>query len=201
MRQHILFQRLSVFFLFLFWITGCGEEGAIVPQYLVEKSTISLLENYPGIYAQALQWEPDAKLAIVGVTIGLGEKNDITAFYDSPNNLSEGVMVKLDVDGSIVSKTLKYNFPRNEINSEEIINMSEVNIDSADAWKIFINYPVVASYKKEAFGCAKLFLVPLPVKDHIRTIWRLSLGECNTNQYEYFYIDASTGEWLQLETP
>ena len=190
-----------IFILVWLTLTSCQDNSEIiVPQFLKEKQIPSLTETYPEIYSQAKRWDDNAKLSLVDISIGT-KRNDIAAFYEHVDDLSEGLMVRYEADGTITTKIIEYNFPRTKTRKRRYVDISEIEIDSVDAWDIFLTRSEILSYKQKSFECTGLILLPTVFEGIERNIWRLSVGECEAHTHDYFHIDARTGEWLEIDFP
>ncbi|MEA2007496.1 MAG: hypothetical protein U9O54_00065 [Chloroflexota bacterium] len=173
-----------------------GPKTIAVPKYLAEVEIPSLFELYPELHNEAEKWGADAQLTTVSFEImPLDSGKDVSMFFISSNRAYESLIIQYWVDGRINTIFVEHRLPVNE----EIIGtieLSEQILDSVDAWDTFLGYPEVLSYGVETFECASLILAPSIIEGQV-AVWRLSVGECDASEREFFEIDACTGEHLE----
>jgi len=200
-KQEFFIKALAFYSFTLGLLMSCqGISEVVVPQYLEEKKIPSLLEVYPDMQAKVTEWDADAKLSIINIDLN-SRRNDVIAIYTSPNDLAKGFLVRYRMNGIVTTEVIEYNFPRTETREKHFIDISEIGIDSVNAWSIFMKHSEVLAYKQKFFECAELILLPSTFEESERIIWRLSIGECDANKHDYFHIDAKTGEWLDIDFP
>ena len=186
----------------ILWITSCrSNSNAMAPQYLKEVQVLSLRDVYPKIHAQATKWDAKANLSLVHINIGSKDSSDVVAIYEVPGISSDALMVKYEANGIVTSKIIEYGFPRPETGKDQVIEISEIEIDSIEAWFIFINHQEVFAHDPSYFEHATLILIPDSSEGNEKNLWRLALGEQYADSYKLFHIGARTGKWFGMGFP
>ncbi len=183
--------------LLLLFLTGCQEQpqDIDIPKFLTQLEIASFHEAYPNLYTKAKEWDTS-----VGLTKGfvyIIPKADLNsrrvgAIFNSPNKDAQFVFVEQLNTEITFSREGEYPLA---LRKYDFIEPSKI-LDSVAAWNIFLSYPEVLSYSAKDFECAQMILLSGTYNAHKTIVWRLLVSECDPLEYDYFHIDAKTGERL-----
>ena len=191
-----IIQLLLLYFIGAFLIGCQTTSGGVVLQYLSEKNICSFLDIFPVLAESAQDQSSDAQLS--SVDIDLAQPNNIIAVFSSPRRKDIDLIVRYNANEGITTNLINYTYPGATERNQNLIDISEVAIDSPDAWFIFIHNINMNQYDLEDFDCATLLLLTDAAGS---PYWRLSVGDCQSQEHHYYHIDAKTGKWLTIDFP
>jgi hypothetical protein len=203
MNKHIY---LYIFFILTIHnLTGCVSQKTglnsidQLPQFLNEVEVPSLNVYYPLISQEALKWDSNVQTDDVYLDLSHSEdpkRRIILYVFNSPDNSNERLYMEVFKDGTIKSQIEQYGFTRRAFTN---IKISELLLDSKDAWNGFLGIPEVVSSDRELFECALLNLSSRIIKGEEYIVWKLILRDCENKYLVIYSIDAISGTLLEID--
>jgi hypothetical protein len=200
--MRILNNGISILAAIMLLLGGCKDKTeAVIPEYLSTKEIPDWNEIYPLLLSRALEWDPDARLDIAVVNINWQnhpEKRLVSAFFQTPNKEFETLHLKYLKDGTIEANVNSHGVP---IPSFDPIERTEWNLNSTAAWDLLLQNPDVVSHDSKFFECSSLMLMKKEIRNEEKVlIWQLALADCEHTVSILYFVDASSGDFLGVET-
>lgn len=194
----------GVILLFVIMLSvGCksNEEKFNTPPDYISKISIP---NWDKIYSllmiEAQKWNTEAELDIATLSIGSDSAKEIpsvTAIFESPNNQIEFLTIKAS-ENEILSAEIGNNIVL--VLEPDVIYENDWNLNSEDAWSLFLENPEIRSSSEEYFKCTTLTLINKEIaSEEKRVMWQLVLDNC-LGESTLYMIDAKTGQFLGSES-
>lgn len=180
---------------------SCTGNMSTLPSYISKISIPNWNEIYPSLEIEAQKWDPEAGLHIAVLRADSSNSIDLPllhAIFESPNNRLEFLHIKVFENQVLDKEIINRLIP--SLNSNLIFD-SDWELNSKDAWILFLENPEITSFNEKYFNCATLTLINKEIdgKDKKIVIWQLALDDCLGKSTLYF-IDAKTSEFLGSES-
>lgn len=170
-------------------IAACQTLGTpISPEF----SVVSLREIFPSLEQEAREWQADAYLTEVDISLKEHTSRSVVAYagFQSPSAGNQSLLVTLQSDDSVSSEIIAHELP--VIQADPIVPDDSV-LESADALELALALANPSSPSLVGSGCSFLTLERAIAVDPSRVVWRLTLAACSSPDTEYISIDARTG--------
>jgi hypothetical protein len=191
------YYKISVYFLTLILIGGCTTELSTNTTSQENIEVISLKENFDVFEEIAYQWDEKAYLADVHIPVFLQAEDNplwlISAGFQSPDKHTQSLLVNLNIDNTISIKRVTH---ATCVRQVDPVYPNDQLIDSSIALEYFENVNLVSALR--AGESVSLSLEHVHPKDGEPVVWILSIFDVNPISSRYFFIDAFTGEELDI---
>ena len=189
--------RAGISLLILFIIGGCVASPSTETISHPAVEVISLKDNFGMLEETAHQWDAKAYLSDVEIPLFLDAKDNslwlISASFQSPDKHTQSIIVILNLDKTISVKRVSHTTGVNQVDPIYINNQL---IDSSVVLGYFRNVDVASSLSSG--DMVSLYLEHVQPKHGEPIAWRLSTLNVNVVSGDHYFIDALTGDELDI---